>query len=130
VRWRTAASRTRRNTGHIAAGRMTLHHGDGTTLPLPDDTLDAVLAVHNFYFWPDPVATLAEIARTLRLGGRLVLTSLAEDSPLPVRFDPAIYRPRTMDEVTEWLHATGFTDVNVEHRTHIPSTIWLTATMT
>jgi ubiquinone/menaquinone biosynthesis C-methylase UbiE len=85
------ATATHRNAKAIAAGAISLHLGDGTTLPLPDNTLDAVLSVHNFYFWPQPRVTLADIARTLRTGGRLVVTSLAADYPLPARFDPAIY---------------------------------------
>jgi len=76
---------THRNAKAIAAGAISLHLGDGTTLPLPDDSLDAVLSVHNFYFWPQPRVTLADIARTLRTGGRLVVTSLGADYPLPAR---------------------------------------------
>jgi SAM-dependent methyltransferase len=104
--------------------------GNGTTLPLPDDSLDAVLSVHNFYFWPHPVTTLAEIGRTLRPGGRLVLTSLADDHPLPARFDAAIYRVPSTTEAIAWLHSAEFVDVGVQRREHIPTTVWLTATST
>jgi SAM-dependent methyltransferase len=119
---------THRNAKAIAAGAISLHLGDGTTLPLPDDSLDAVLSVHNFYFWPQPRVTLADIARTLRTGGRLVVTSLGADYPLPARFDPAIYRVPTIADATAWLHAAGFVDVDVQHRPHIATTVWLTAT--
>lgn len=124
------ATAARRNAGPIAAGAMFLHRGDGTTLPVPDDSLDAVLGVHNLYFWPDPGTTLADIARTLRPGGRLVLTSLADDQPLPARFDPAIYRVPTVADATAWLHAAGFVDVGVERRPHIATNVLLTATAT
>ncbi|BDX31580.1 hypothetical protein TUM20985_21270 [Mycobacterium antarcticum] len=120
----------RRNADPIAAGNMSLHCGDGTTLPLPDDSLDAVLSVHNVYFWPHPGATLADIARTLRTGGRLVLTSLADDHPLPERFDPTIYRVPTIADTTSWLHSAGFVDVGIHRRPHIPTTVWFTATAT
>jgi arsenite methyltransferase len=119
---------TQRNAKAVAAGAISLHLGDGTTLPLPDDSLDAVLSVHNFYFWPQPRVTLADIARTLRSGGRLVVTSLAADYPLPARFDPAIYRVPAIADATAWLHAAGFVDVGVQRRPHIASTVWLTAT--
>ena len=120
----------RRNAEPIAAGAVSLHHGDGTPLPLPDDSIDAVLSVHNFYFWPEPRTALADIARTLRPGGRLVLTSLADDQPLAARFDPAIYRVPTTADATAWLHAAGFVDVHVGRRSDIPTTVWFTATAT
>lgn len=124
-----AAAATRRNAGAIAVGRVTLHLGDGTHLPLPDDSLDAVLGVHTVYFWPDPRATLVDIARTLRPGGRLVLALRPGEHPLPARFDPAIYHVPTTTEVTEWLHAASFTDVGVERRPDIAATVvWITAT--
>ncbi|MGV7852903.1 class I SAM-dependent methyltransferase, partial [Mycobacterium kansasii] len=72
----------------IAAGLISLYQSDGITLPVADRSLDKVLSVHNFYFWPDPRASLADIARVLRPGGRLVLTSLSDDLPLAGRFDP------------------------------------------
>jgi arsenite methyltransferase len=46
------AAAGRRNAGSVAAGRMRLYHGDGTTLPVADDGLDAVIGVHAIYFWP------------------------------------------------------------------------------
>jgi SAM-dependent methyltransferase len=118
----------RRNAEPIAAGSMVLHHFDGTTPSLPEDSLDAVLSVHNFYFWQEPRATLADIARTLRRGGRLVLTSLADDQPMAARFDPVIYRVPSTAETTAWLYAAGFVDVHVERRANIPTTVWFTAT--
>ena len=121
---------TRRNAEPIAAGSMALHRGDGTTLPLPEDGLDAILSVHNFYFWPEPRATLADIARALRPGGRLVLTSLADDQPLAARFDPAIYRVPATADATAWLHAAGFVDVHVERKADIPTAVWFSATAT
>src|SRR6266498_72133 len=48
------AAAARRNAAHIVTGRMHLHHGDGTTLPVEDRSLDAVIGVHTIYFWPDP----------------------------------------------------------------------------
>jgi SAM-dependent methyltransferase len=124
------ATAARRNAEAIAAGDISLHHGNGTTLPAPDDSLDKVLSVHNFYFWPDARATLADIARALRPGGRLVLTSIADDQPLAARHDPTIYRVPAIADVTAWLSAAGFVDVRVERRAEIPTTVWFTATAT
>ena len=120
----------RRNAGLIAAGRMRLHHGDVTTLPVADDSLDAVIGVHTIYFWPNHGATLADMARALRPGGRLVLAFRAGEHPRPARFDPAVYHVPTTTEATEWLRVAGFTGVTVERRSHIPAIVWVTATTT
>jgi SAM-dependent methyltransferase len=117
----------RRNAKSIAAGVISVHRGDGTVLPVPDDSLDGVLSVHNFYFWPDPRASLADIARALRPGGRLVLSSLADDRPLAARFDPEIYRVPAIADVTAWLRAAGFVDVSVTRRPELPAAVWFTA---
>ena len=122
------AAATRRNAEAVAAGRMHLHLGDGTTLPAPDHSIDAVLAVHTLYFWPDPAATLTQAARVLRPGGRLVLAFRAGDHPLPRRFDRDIYRVPTTDQATQWLLAAGFTDTAVHTRADLaPTLVWLTA---
>jgi ubiquinone/menaquinone biosynthesis C-methylase UbiE len=68
----------RRNAG--CRRTHALDHGDGATLPLADDCLDAAITVHNIYFWAEPSRTLADIARVLRPGGRLILLS-ARDAP-------------------------------------------------
>lgn len=98
-----SAIAAKRNAKPIAAGTITLHHGDGIALPVADASLDKVLSVHNFYFWPDPRASLSDIARSLRPGGRLVLTSIADDQPLAARFDPTIYHVPTTSDTEAWL---------------------------
>ena len=124
------AMASRRNAGSVAAGRMRLHQGDGTTLPVTDDSLDAVIGVHTVYFWPAPAATLTEVARALRPGGRLVLAFRDGDQPLPARFDPMIYHVPTAAEAADWLQRAGFTAISVERRPHIAAAVlWVTATM-
>jgi SAM-dependent methyltransferase len=117
----------RRNARHIAAGRIQLHHGGGTTLPVADQSLDAAVGVHTIYFWPDPAVTLADVARALRSGGRLVLVFRPGEHPLPARFDPDIYHVPTTSEATQWLREAGFTTVHVERRPDIANIAWLVA---
>jgi len=123
------AAASRRNAAAIAAGHIQLHHGDGTTLPVPDRSVDAVLGVHTVYFWPDPPATLTDAVRVLRPGGRIVLALRTADHPLPRRFDRAVYRVPTTVQAVGWLRDAGFVDIEVHRRPDIAETIrWITAT--
>lgn len=47
--------------------------GDGTRLPLPDGSVDAVTIAFGLRNLPDPAAGLAEFARVTRPGGRLAV---------------------------------------------------------
>ena len=122
------ATAARRNAAAIAAGRAQLHRGDGTVLPVRGHSVDAVIGVHTVYFWPDPPATVAEIARVLRPGGRIVFALRTADHPVPRRFDRAVYRVPTTEQAVEWLRSAGFTDVQVHRRPQVAdAVIWLTA---
>ena len=44
---------------------------DATALPLPDSTVDVVIADHMLYHVPTPEPALGEIARVLKRGGRV-----------------------------------------------------------
>jgi demethylmenaquinone methyltransferase/2-methoxy-6-polyprenyl-1,4-benzoquinol methylase len=64
---------------------------DGTALPLPDASLDGVtcgFALRNF---TDLDATLAELARVVRPGGRIALLEVAEPPNPLVRWGHGIY---------------------------------------
>ncbi len=54
----------------VPADRATLHDGTAETIPLPDASVDAVVAGSAFH-WFDPPRALPEIARVLRPGGTL-----------------------------------------------------------
>jgi len=104
---------TARNRAACRDGRATLRHGDGITIPFPDDSADAAITVHTVYFMPDPSATFADIARVLRPGGTLVVACRTSDTPTPAWIDPNIYRILTADHVEAMLVGAGF--VQVEH---------------
>lgn len=102
---------TRRNATLIDAQRVALSVNDGTSLPLEDDSVDAVLSVHNIYFWPEPETTINEIARVLRPGGRVLLVFRGAEHPLPGRLDRSVYRAVTTRDAIGWLASAGFGDV-------------------
>lgn len=102
---------TRRNAALIDAQRVALTVNDGTRLPLENDSVDAILSVHNVYFWPDPDTTINEIVRVLRPGGRVLLVFRGAEHPLPGRLDRSVYRAVTTQDAIGWLESAGFSDV-------------------
>ena len=75
----------------VRRGRLHLYRASAESLPLPPATVTKAVSVNSLYFWPDPEAALAELARVVKPGGRLVLV-----------FEPA-------DELRKWPgHRFGF----------------------
>jgi ubiquinone/menaquinone biosynthesis C-methylase UbiE len=62
-----------RNADLVARGVVDLRLGDAGSLPFEDRSFDVVFAINSVQFWADRSASLAEIARVLRPGGRLVV---------------------------------------------------------
>ena len=60
-------------------------NGDGTKLPLPDSSVDAVTIAFGLRNLPDPAAGLAEFARVTRPGGRLVVLEFSHPVWAPFR---------------------------------------------
>jgi ArsR family transcriptional regulator len=88
--------------GRLAGfGNVDIRQGRIEELPLEAATLDLALVVHLLHHVDDPSAALAEVARVLRPGGRLVVADV-----LPHPYDD--YR-RTMGHV--WL---GFDRATIE----------------
>ncbi|HYD36047.1 MAG TPA: class I SAM-dependent methyltransferase [Allosphingosinicella sp.] len=75
----------------VRRGRLHLYQASVEGLPLPPATLARAVSVNSLYFWPDPAAALAELARVVKPGGRLAIA-----------FEPA-------DELRKWPgHRFGF----------------------
>lgn len=106
------AQASARNHAACRDGRANLVHSDGITIPFPDHTADAAFTVHTVYFMPDPTATLTDIARVLRPGGRLVIACRTSDTPLPAWMDPDVYHVPTLARLDAMLHAAGYTDID------------------
>lgn len=68
----------------VASGRNTLAivEGDACALPMEDGTFDRVLAIECAFHFSSRARFMAEAARVLRPGGRLVLTDLVASDAL------------------------------------------------
>ncbi len=87
-------ARTRAET---LAHPVDLQQGDAQRLSFPDASFDAVVATLTMCSIPDDQAAVAEMARVLRPGGRLVLLDHVVSTSRPVRavqrlLDPALVR--------------------------------------
>jgi SAM-dependent methyltransferase len=58
---------------NVAPPRSGLAAADAQTVPLASGSLDAVLMMHMLYHVPDPERAVAESARVLRRGGRVLV---------------------------------------------------------
>jgi SAM-dependent methyltransferase len=52
---------------------MAVHHASVERLPLANASLTKAVSLNSLYFWPDPAAAFAELARVIAPGGRLVI---------------------------------------------------------
>jgi arsenite methyltransferase len=71
------------NPPTVDAPGVRLHTGDAEQIPLPSRAFDAVVCECAFCTFPDKAAAAAEFARLLRPGGRLGLTDVTVEGPLP-----------------------------------------------
>ena len=75
-RARAAAAEAGTTNVEFRAGRL-------EALPLPDASVDAVTSNCVINLVPDKAAVFGEVARVLRPGGRLVVSDIVLDGPLP-----------------------------------------------
>ena len=82
----------KRNAAAIAAGRVELKVGDASKLMHPDNRFDKVFATNVIYFW-ESVATLREILRVMKPGGRLALYIVSKADMLKFKLtQTGVYR--------------------------------------
>lgn len=72
------------------AERAVFQRANAMELPFPAQSFDAAIALESSPHMPDRGQVLAQVCRSLRPGGRLVLTDLFERAPIPPARQPIV----------------------------------------
>lgn len=95
--------------------------GDATNLPYPDGHFDIVSCRFAFHHMPDPLATLREMARVCRVGGRVVVADSAPEAAKADGFnrverlrEPSHTRALPPEELAELFATVGLPNPKIE----------------
>jgi ubiquinone/menaquinone biosynthesis C-methylase UbiE len=100
---------TKRNAATVRAGRVHLVRASVDDLPAFDVAFDAIIAVNNMWFWPDPPTRLKELRTLLRARGRIAIVTQPRSKGATAETSRA-----AAAGVTRSLEDAGYADVRVE----------------
>jgi ArsR family transcriptional regulator len=93
---------------HAGLAHAQARHGDLYNVPLPDGAADAVIVHQVLHFLDDPAAAIAEAARILKPGGKLLVVDFA---PHELEFLREQYAHRRLgfsaDQLKRWFKDAG-----------------------
>lgn len=94
---------------------LQFHKADGLALPLPDASTDAIFANMYLHHCPDPQAAIREMARTLRPGGRLVITDMDEHPNKWLKTEMAdVWQGFSRQQIRAWYQEAGLVNIIVD----------------
>jgi len=85
------------------AGKIEYVEGDAQNLPFGDAEFDVVSIAFGIRNVKEPARALAEFARVLRPGGRLVILEFSTPRLAPVRWFNKVYCERVMPRTATWI---------------------------
>ena len=121
----------RANLDRAGVANAQIRLGDIYNLPLPRDSFDVVTIHQVLHYLDDPERALAEAARVLRPGGRLLIVDFA---PHDLEFLREEHAHRRLgfgrDTVRQWVEAAGLAldravDLPTSDRDKLKVTLWL-----
>lgn len=96
-----------------------VRHGNVYDLSLAAGSMDVAVLHHVLHFLDDPAAAIAEVTRTLRPKGRLVIVDFATHGLEELRTDYAHHwLGFADDEVRAWCDDAGLSNIGTTHLTH------------
>jgi ArsR family transcriptional regulator len=105
----------RANLDRNGVGNVQVRHGDVYALAVPHGSFDLVTIHQVLHFLEDPARAVAEAARAVRPGGRLLVVDFA---PHDLEFLRAEHAHRRLgfshEQVAGWLRAAGLEVVRIE----------------
>lgn len=110
-------SEARRKVAVHGVVNIELRLGEMTHLPLPDNSVDCVVANMVLHHAADPLAVMIEIRRVLKDGGLLLIADLARHEREAARDQLADqWLGFELEELDSWLTTAGFVDLVVDRQ--------------
>ncbi len=109
----------RRCSRLVHSGHLQLIRSTFEKIPLPDHSVDKVLAVNAAYFWHDDETILREIRRVLRSSGRISIYVTDAVQMLRWQFvHPETHRLFTNNDLKDMLTRAGFAESAIDVTRH------------
>jgi ubiquinone/menaquinone biosynthesis C-methylase UbiE len=97
----------------IQAGKVSIEFGDVSQLPFDDKTFDKVCTVNTIYFWNDTSVSLREIRRTMKKGGKLIISIRSADKMKDLPFTRHNFKLYSPEDVKHLLVGAGFNNISI-----------------